>query len=98
MVYIDFWGWNGSDPDGEQPYLINFLSSIGNSAWIQTLSQYHVGVDPKLAGEWNDNSSTPPIAPTIEDISNELMLQWFTLAYHFDSGADRNRTSTRSKY
>src|ERR1700730_811792 len=47
MVYLVFWGWT-SDPSGEKPYLINFLSSIGGSPWLNTVIQYGGGNPPNL--------------------------------------------------
>ena len=75
---IVFWNWK-SDPDGEKAYLINFLSSIGDSPWLRTLSQYKVGVNPTLGGTWTDRSNVPPAEPTTAEIYNEAV----AAAVHF---------------
>lgn len=65
-VYVDFWGWR-SDPAGERPYLLSFLSSVGGSPWLSTVTQYCASDDPQLAGYW-DSSGVPPLQPTSADI------------------------------
>ncbi len=65
-VYVDFWGWR-SDPAGERPYLLSFLSSVGGSPWLSTVKQYCASDDPRLAGYWN-SSGVPPLQPTNADI------------------------------
>ena len=65
QVYVVFWDWT-SDPEGEMPYLDNFLSTIGNSPWLETVNQYDgsgsttgAGYDPVLAGTWSDAKAIP---------------------------------------
>lgn len=86
-VYIDFWGWT-SDPDGERSYLVAFLSSVGGSRWLSTLTQYCAGDDPRLEGQWSDRSSRPPGHPRDAQIQTEGR----TAARHFGitspSGSD----------
>jgi hypothetical protein len=72
-LYLVFWDWS-SDPDGEQPYLIRFLSSIGGSPWLQTLSQYGAGTDPKYEGDWSDTTDVTPTEPTDAQIQAEAKL------------------------
>ncbi|MGD0393497.1 MAG: pentapeptide repeat-containing protein [Acidimicrobiales bacterium] len=69
-VYVDFWGWT-SDPDGERPYLIEFLSSVGRTRWLSTLAQYCAGDDPRLGGQWSDPSDRPPRHPGDARIQQE---------------------------
>lgn len=38
-IYIDYWGWQ-SDSAGEQARLNSFLSSVGGSPWLNTVTQY----------------------------------------------------------
>jgi uncharacterized protein YjbI with pentapeptide repeats len=68
-VYVDFWGWR-SDPAGERPYLLSFLSAVGGSRWLSTVRQYCVGDDLRLAGSW-DSGGVPPRDPTNADIQAE---------------------------
>lgn len=70
QVYVVFWGWT-SDPVGEQPYLINFLSSVGGSAWLQTVVQYGGGNGATMyVGSWSD--ATPiPASPTDAQLQAE---------------------------
>jgi hypothetical protein len=65
-VYVDFWGWR-SDPAGERPYLLSFLSSVGDAPWLSTVKQYCASNDPQLAGYW-DNRGVPPQQPTNAEI------------------------------
>ena len=45
-VYLVFWGsqWNNNDPSGEAAILENFLTSIGGSSWLNSVTQYCQGV------------------------------------------------------
>jgi hypothetical protein len=70
-IYIDFWGWS-SDPENAQPYLTNFLSSIGNTNWIKVVAQYGSGVRPTLDGTWSDPAPVP-IKPTVGQIQAEAI-------------------------
>ena len=83
-LYVDFWGWT-SDPSGEQPYLLNFLGSVGGSPWLQTVAQYGGGNASVLAGTWSD-PSPPPINPSEQQIQDEAM----TAAAHFGLGSSVN--------
>lgn len=46
LVYLVFWGsqWTGNDPSGEAALLENFLSGVGGSSWLKTVTQYCQGV------------------------------------------------------
>ena len=41
-VYLVLWGsqWIGGDPDGEVAILQNFLSAVGGSSWLNSVTQY----------------------------------------------------------
>ncbi len=83
-IYVVFWGsaWNGSgDPNGERNYYNNFMSLIGGSAWLNSVTQYTqsngqaVG---NLAGSYVaasqsyvDTTSSPPSRPTQTQLANE---------------------------
>jgi hypothetical protein len=72
-VYVDFWDWT-SDPSGEQPYLTGFLSSVGGTSWLHTVSQYGGGwTGNLLAGTWSDPRSIPAL-PTDTQIQTEAVL------------------------
>ncbi len=45
-VYLVFWGsqWNNNDPSGEAALLESFLSNVGNTQWLSTVTQYCQGV------------------------------------------------------
>ncbi len=45
-VYLVFWGsqWNNNDPSGEAGILQNFLSGVGGSSWLNSVTQYCQGV------------------------------------------------------
>jgi hypothetical protein len=85
-VYIDFWHWD-SDPSGEQPYLENFLSSVGNSPWLATVAQYGAGwTGDLLAGTWSDTINLVPSHPTDAQIQAEAL----AAANHFGVGNSVN--------
>jgi len=80
-IYVVYWGsaWNGSgDPNGERSYYNSFVSLIGGSKWLNTVTQYtqsngqHVGNAPgSFIGSYVDTGSTPPSHPTQTQIANE---------------------------
>jgi hypothetical protein len=84
-VYVVFWGWT-SDPSGEQPYLINFLSSVGGTDWLNTVTQYGGGNPTDLyGGSWSD--PTPiPTQPTPAQMSAEA----FAAMAHFGLASSVN--------
>lgn len=84
VVYIDFWGWV-SDPSGEQPYLTDFLSSVGGSSWLATVNQYGGGSNVRLAGTWSDPAGLPP-SPSDDQIQAEAA----NAAAHFGAGNSVN--------
>src|ERR1022692_34495 len=82
-VYLDFWDWT-SDPSGKNPYLTNFLSSVGGTPWLATVNQYGGGSPASmLAGTWNDSSPIPAI-PTDAQIAQEAL----AAANHFGVSAN----------
>lgn len=85
MLYLVWWGWT-SDPSGEKPYLINFLSSIGGSPWLNTVAQYGGGNQPNLLqGTWSD--PTPiPAQPTGQNINDEVLAAYM----HFGLSGSNN--------
>jgi len=45
-VYVVLWGsqWNNNDPSGEAAIVRNFLSGVGGSSWLSSVTQYCQGV------------------------------------------------------
>ena len=84
-VYVVYWGWT-SDPSGEQPYLNSFLSSVGGTSWLSTVSQYGGGYTGNLlAGTWSD-SATVPKRPSDSAVQAEAA----KAASHFGTGTSYN--------
>jgi hypothetical protein len=84
-VYVDFWHWT-SDPNGEQSYLGQFLSSAGSSSWLATVGQYGAGWSGQLlAGTWSDPNLVPS-NPTDAQIQAEAVVA----AKHFGVGNSVN--------
>ncbi len=71
-VYVDYWGWTGSDPVGEQSVLEGFLNHVGGSGWLGTVDQYGAG-NPSglLKGTWTDTTNTIPTSPTQAQLAAE---------------------------
>jgi hypothetical protein len=84
-VYVVYWGWQ-SDPSGEQPYLNNFLSSVGGTQWLSTVNQYGGGSPSGLlAGTWSDSASVPT-HPSDSAVQSEAA----KAAGHFGAGTSSN--------
>jgi len=84
-VFVDYWGWP-SDPNGEQPYLNQFLTSVGGTPWLGTVNQYGGGSPSTLlAGVWSDPAAVPS-APSDAQIQAEAA----NAARHFGSGTSVN--------
>jgi hypothetical protein len=86
VVYVVYWGWK-SDPYGEQAYLSDFLSTIGGTPWLNTVTQYsNAGNPPVLyAGSWSDPTSIPS-QPTDAEIQAEAL----SAVHHFGLGTSVN--------
>ncbi len=87
-VYIVFWGFglNNGDPQHEQAYLTSFMSAVGGSSWLNTVTQYYstsngpiTNPTGQLLGTWNDNSSIPS-HPSTQQLANEA----YKAAQHFN--------------
>jgi hypothetical protein len=84
-VYVVYWHWT-SDPSGEQPYLNNFLSSVGGTTWLSSVAQYGGGYTGNLlAGTWSDTASIPT-HPSDSAIQSEAA----RAASHFGAGTSVN--------
>ena len=81
-IYVVYWGssWNSStgDPKGLRSYYNGFLSIIGGSKWLNTVTQYtqsngqHVGNQTgSFVGSYVDTSSSPPSRPTQSQLAAE---------------------------
>jgi serine protease len=70
-VYVVYWGstWTTTgDPRGVKTYLNNFLTRVGGSSWLSSVTQYtqtggtHVGnASGSFGGSWNDTSTIPSL-------------------------------------
>jgi serine protease len=81
-IYVVYWGsaWNGSsgDPNGVRNYYNAFLSIIGGSRWLNSVTQYtqtggaHVGnAAGSFVGSYVDTTSSPPSRPTQSQLAAE---------------------------
>lgn len=70
-IYVVYWGdWSSAgDPAGERAYLDSFLKGVGNSKWLNTVSQYtqsngaNVGkASFHIVRAWNDASAVPDLS------------------------------------
>jgi serine protease len=71
-IYVDFWGsssqWSSTgDPDGVASYYTSFISGVGGSAWMSTVTQYGEPNSPytgnqtgSYAGSWYDTANKIP--------------------------------------
>ena len=86
VIYVVYWGW-GTDPSGEQTYLNNFLSTVGGTSWLSTVTEYSgAGNPPSLyAGSWSDPSAVPA-QPTDAQIQSEAL----AAVQHFGLGTSVN--------
>jgi hypothetical protein len=85
VVVVDFWGW-GSDPSSEIPYLVNFLSSVGGSSWLSTVTQYGGGNPASLyGGSWVDPAPIP-----VQPSDGQLQAEAVNAANHFGLGTSQN--------
>jgi hypothetical protein len=84
-VYVVYWGWT-SDPSGEQPYLNSFLSAVGGTTWLSTVSQYGAGyTGTLLAGTWSDSASVPS-----HPKDSQIQAEAAKAASHFGTGNSYN--------
>ena len=83
-IYIVFWGssWNSGtgDPKGVATQLKNFLSIVGGSRWLNSVTQYtqsggqHVGNQPgSFVGSYVDTTSSPPSRPSQSQLAAEAV-------------------------
>ena len=85
VVYVDYWGWT-SDPSGEAAYLNRFLSSVGGTPWLNTVTQYGGGNPSVLfGGSWSDPAAIPA-QPTDGQVQSEAA----SAARHFGLGTSVN--------
>jgi len=79
-VYLVLWGFTGKarDPYGEGPYLQKFLSGVGGSTWLGTLTQYYsypgrkhvANPSNQLVNTWTD-SAFVPLHPSQDQVGAE---------------------------
>ena len=90
QIYIDFWGpgWT-KDPLHERSYLINFVSSMNGSRWLETLGQYHIGWQhTTYKGSWSDPALSHRPGPNPSKSATEAEVR--RAALHFGIVNDRN--------
>ena len=85
-VYLLFWGW-GSDPYGEQGYLQNFLSKVGCTSWLNTVSQYGGGYCSSYKGAWSDSTAVPTTPSDAQIQQEALKLANYVGVSHSDVNA-----------
>jgi len=90
-IYVVYWQFT-TDPDNVATDLTGFLTVVGGSTWLNTVTQYyqwprsrrkiyvHNSV-AQLKGVWYDNTNPIPLHPTDTQIEREA----FNLAQHFGS-------------
>jgi len=80
-AYLIFWGYGAAgDPNGVEPLLKTFISNIGGSSWLNTVTQYY-GLDTRfprngrhmLAGVWDDDQNPIPSSPTDAQVAAEAL-------------------------
>lgn len=87
VVYVVYWGWT-SDPYGVQAYLNDFLSTVGGTTWLSTVTQYSGAGNPAglYAGSWSDPSSVPATPVADSAIQSEAL----AAIQHFGLGTSVN--------
>lgn len=87
-IYVVYWGFNasGADPNGEQTRNTNFLSAVGGSQWLSTVTQYYQpgptyiqNNTGELVSTWVDTTDAVPSKPTDAQVAAEAVV----LAKHF---------------
>lgn len=89
-IYIDFWGPGWSrDPLGEHAYLINFVSSINGSKWLEILGQYRAGWQhTTYKGSWSDPD--PSHRPGPDPSQSAIKAEATRAAHHFGISNNHN--------
>lgn len=87
LVYVVYWGWT-SDPYGVQAYLNDFLSTVGGTPWLSTVTQYSGAGNPTglYAGSWSDPSAAPAAPVADSAIQSEAL----AAVQHFGLGTSVN--------
>lgn len=77
MTYVVFWGWQGNDPYGAAPRLVDFLSGLGGSRYAAVQTQYTDGLgaitnpSSQFGGSWSDDATTPSNMLSTGDVAAE---------------------------
>ena len=77
QMYLIFWGWGTSDPNGVKPLILQYAQSIGGSAYNNIYTQYYgpsghiTNPSAQYAGAYYDNTNAVPKHPTDAQIAAE---------------------------
>ena len=93
-IYIVHWGsatqWGSGDVDGVANYYQNFISGVGGSSWMSSVTQYtnssggHVGNSAgSYAGTWNDTTDSIPSLTRSFTYQNNIAAEAKRAASHF---------------
>jgi hypothetical protein len=108
-VYVVLWGsqWTGNDPSGEAAILQSFLTDVGGSKWLNSVTQYCQGIangsstcgssghagNPSgiYGGSWADGGATAPSHPTQSQLAAEAV----RAAAHFNNTTAASNASVQ---
>lgn len=101
-IYLVLWGtqWINNDPSGEAALLQSFYNGLGDSLWLDSVTQYCQGVasgtvfcsgNGTLAGVWPDSASSAPARPT----QSQLAAEAANAAAHFGNTTATSNASVQ---
>jgi serine protease len=93
-IYVVHWGsatqWGSGDVNGEATYYQNFISGIGGSQWLSSVTQYtqsdgqHVGNSAgSYVGTWNDTVDAVPDLSKSSTYQSRIAAEAQRAAAHF---------------
>jgi serine protease len=94
-IYVVHWGsasqWGSGDIDGVATYYQNFISGVGGSQWLSSVTQYtqsnglHVGNSAgSYAGTWNDTVDAVPDLSKQSTYQSRIAAEAQRAAAHFN--------------
>lgn len=92
LVYLVFWGsqWNNNDPSNEASILESFLTGVGGSNWLSTVTQYCQGVP---SGTYFCNGGTPAGNSTLFSSAKNV---WYDTATAAPSSASQSQIAAEA--